>query len=617
MNGQGSQRGSGSGGSGSGPASLAAAFRPEQPPSLFENPESGAGQEFPWGPGVGDQGAKDFGQKVESSGATLKERAASLPHMRDRDSHEPSAASLTLQDNSVAIRFQDMANPRPDIMEFPLLAPSMTVQQIVQILDTNNGSLEVKLRRAASGVEKQDLTNLQKAILGYVAVAPALSAAHPQAWPDIAAKLLDHVVMYDRLAQIFVQDNPSQGTAYPQPLYQMFLQFMTLAGADVPLIRNALSATHFLRQRLHFLCIDYPYENAYILDELKKYDDFTCEAHVQEKTAHILKYCGVTQDHFLRRTDITEDDDLKLNADLEKILNFLEKLSPYLDREHRFLHSSINGTKPLADQILQVVGAYDTLLDIAERVRRKDMMSYAPSGEDKGQSIEIHKEIARLNNLRKLICYFVFSRDEKRVHEAMPCLGAYLSSLENVGVQSPQTIFNGLAIFEATPSEGKPLPLPTEKERLGKFLSELGHRYKNAQEMVENNPDNPYLLALLYKDTFITPCESAHAFLEVIDSLLADESLPENEKKACFTAQRSLRKLLNFLPPLTEAADKILINHGFRKDPDSPTRWIAPERLNSGLLQSLLGAVRGITSPLFDASERYPAAPCPEQPPHP
>ena len=216
MNGQGSQRGSGGRGSGS-PFGVAA-FHPEPSPLLFEDPESGVGQESPWGSGVGDQGAKDFGQKVESSGATLKERADSLPHMREWSSHEPSAASLTLQDDSAPIRFQDMANPHPDIREFPPLAPSMTVQQIVKILDTNNGSLEVKLKRAASSIEKQDLVNLQKAILGYVAAAPVLRTAHPQAWPDIAAKLLDHVVMYDRLAQIFVQDNPSQGTAYPQPL---------------------------------------------------------------------------------------------------------------------------------------------------------------------------------------------------------------------------------------------------------------------------------------------------------------------------------------------------------------------------------------------------------------
>lgn len=608
MSGQDTQGGRGSGGSGSGPASLAAAFRPEQPPFLFENPESGAGQEFPWGPGVGDQGAKDFGQKVESSGATLKERATSLPHMRDRDSHEPSAASLTLQDDSAPIRFQDMANPHPDIREFPPLAPSMTVQQIVKILDTNNGSLEVKLRRAASGVEKQDLTNLQKAILGYVAVAPALGAEHPQAWPDIAAKLLDHVVMYDRLAQIFVQDNSLSSGVNSYRLYDLFVQFMKLAGSDVPLIRNALSATHFLRQRLHFLCIDYPYENAYILDELKKYDDFTCEAHVQEKTAHILKYCGVAQDHFLRRTDITESDDHKLNADLEKILIFLEKISPYLDREHRFLHSSINGTKPLADQILQVVGAYDTLLDIAERVRRKDMMSHAPSGEDKGQSTEIHKEISRLNNLRKLICYFVFSRDEKRVHEAMPRLGAYLSSLEssleNVGVQSPQAIFNGLAIFEATPSEGKPLPLPTEKERLGKFLSELGHRYKNAQEMVENNPDNPYLLAITYKDTFVTPCEQARSFLITVGEIIKDQHFDERERKAYEKAQKNLKKFLDLMSPLAEKPTSFLKECGFQENPDSATGWDFPEQLKWSLSRIVLGIAQGVAK----ATVNYPAA---------
>ncbi len=603
MNGRDSQ-----GGSGSGSAFLAAAFSCEPFPPLFGYPESGGGQQSPWGPEAGSTGdAAQSGvleQTLLASRAILKERAGSLPHMRDRDSHEPSAASLTLLDDFAVLTFQGIANPRPDLAALLPIVSTMTKEEILRILDGNADVLRNTLQRSVSGIERQRLKDLQNSLLGYVAVAPALRKAHPQAWPDIAAKLLDHVAVYDRLAQIFVQNNPSQGTAYPQPLYQMFLQFMTLAGADVPLIRNALSATYFLRQRLHTMCLDDADKNASIRDGLAAYHDFTCDAHVQEKTAHILKYCGVTRDHFLRRTDITKDDDRKLNADLEQILNFLEKLSPYLDREHRFLHSSINGTKPLADQILQVVGAYDTLLDIAERVRRKDMMSYVPSGEDKGRSIEIHKEIACLNNLRKLICYFVFSRDEKRVHEAMPCLGAYLSSLENVGEQSPHTIFNGLVIFEATPSGGKPLPLPTEKERLGKFLSELGHRYKNAQEMVENNPDNPYLLAITYKDTFVTPCEQARSFLITVGEIIKDQHFDERERDAYEKAQKNLKKFLDLMSPFAGKSTSFLKECGFQENPDSATGWDFPEQLKWSLSRIVLGIAQGVAK----ATVNYPAA---------
>lgn len=591
MSGQDSQGRRGSGGSGSGPAFLAAAFHPEPSPSLFGGSESGAGQKSPWGSEVGDQGAKDFGQKVEYSGATLKERADSLPHMREWSSHEPSAASLTLQDDSVAVRFRDVANPRPDIREFPPLAPSMTVQQIVQILDTNNGSLEVRLRRAASGTEKQDPTNLQKAILGYVAAAPALRAAHPQAWPDIAVKLLDHVVMYDRLAQIFVQDNPSQGTAYPQPLYQMFLQFMTLAGADVPLIRNALSATHFLRQRLHTMCIDDLYENAYILDELKKYDDFTCEAHVQEKTAHILKYCGVTQDHFLRRTDITEDDDHKLNADLEKILIFLEKLSPYLDREQRFLDFPIDGTQSLSDQILQVVGAYDTLLDIAERGNRAHVFQcmeslYADVHDDSLKEV-LREEKGRVRNVMRRLPT-VLSIPASIIIDHMPILKAYHAQIDDYVLDLKDPILQ-----EIETSFGK-AALAKRRDHFRTYFYDSNGTKISSRDITEYHKQM-FILAQNIGPNFQEPLAQAQSKIQTLRTLLNDETIPDYKVTALNASLSIVVAFIEGMQDLCAQAERALQEAGFTWNQDT-SLWDCPEDFMTTTVRGswLVGLTKGL-----------------------
>lgn len=548
----------------------------EDPPPLLDG-ESGADPKFPWGSEVGDQGAKDFGQKVEYSGATLKERATSLPHMREWSSHEPSAASLTLQDDSVAIRFQDVANPHPDIREFLPLAPSMTVQQIVQILDTNNESLEVKLRRAASGTEKQDPTNLQKAILGYVAVAPVLRTAHPQAWPDIAAKLLDHVVMYDRLAQIFVQENLSQGTAYPQPLYQMFLQFMTLAEADVPLIRNALSATYFLRQRLHTMCLDDADKNASIRDGLAAYHDFTCDAHVQEKTAHILKYCGVTRDHFLHGTDITKDDDRKLNADLEQIRNFLEKLSPYLDREHRFLHSSIDGTQSLSDQILQVVGAYDTLLDIAERGNRAHVSQCMESldADVNNDSLKevLREEKGRVRNVMRRLPT-VLSIPALIIIDHMPILRAYHAKIDDCvpDLKDP-------TLQEIETSFGKAALARRWDHFRTYFCYSNGGKISPRDIFDRDIPEyhkQMFMLAQNIGPSFEEPLAQAQSRIQTLRTLLKEPTIPDYKVTALTESLPILEAFIEDMQDLCAQAKRALQEAGFTWNQDT-SLWDCPE----------------------------------------
>ena len=285
-----------------------------------------------------------------------------------------------------------------------------------------------------------------------------------------------------------------------------------------------------------------------------------------------MKYCGVTKNHFLHGTDITEEDDHKLNADLEKILNFLEKLSPYLDREHRFLHSSINETKPLADQILQVVGAYDTLLDIAERGNRANVSQYMTALDADGNN-DSFKEVLReekgrvRNVMRRLPTVLLIPASI--IIDHMPILRAYHAQIDDYvpDLKDP-------TLQEIETSFGK-AALARRRDHFRTYFYDSNGTKISPQDIPEYHKQM-FMLAQNIGPNFQKPLAQAQSRIQTLRIFLNDETIPDYKVTALTESLPILEAFIEDMQDLCAQAERALQEAGFTWNQDT-SLWDCPE----------------------------------------